>query len=121
LKLGWSNVDAMLRTMTAKQFQEWEVFYGLEPFGEDRRDQQLGRLLQLLSNVYRNTATRPTRIRIDECIPPPVGDLFFPSTGSGARTDWRVMQGVARMMTASGPWERSPGRKSVRKGKGKGK
>jgi hypothetical protein len=59
--------------MTAHQLREWETFYELEPFGEDRRDQQLGRLYQLLLNVYRNTTSHPARFRLDECIPPPDG------------------------------------------------
>ena len=33
LSLGWPNVDAMLREMTAKQFDEWMAYYQLEPFG----------------------------------------------------------------------------------------
>ena len=33
LSLGWPNVDAMLREMSAKQFDEWMAYYQLEPFG----------------------------------------------------------------------------------------
>lgn len=33
LSLGWPNVDAMLREMTAEQFDEWMAYYQLEPFG----------------------------------------------------------------------------------------
>jgi hypothetical protein len=93
----------MLRSMTAHQLREWETFYELEPFGEDRRDQQLGRLYQLLLNVYRNTTSHPARFRLDECIPPPVGDLFLPS-GVPTKEGWKLMKGVAQMMAASGPW-----------------
>lgn len=31
--MGWPNVDAMLREMTAQQFNEWIAYYQLEPFG----------------------------------------------------------------------------------------
>ena len=31
--MGWPNVDAMLREMTAQQFDEWLAYYQLEPFG----------------------------------------------------------------------------------------
>lgn len=37
MKLGRVNVDAMLRSLTAKQFQEWEEYAGLEPLETDRR------------------------------------------------------------------------------------
>ena len=33
MALGWCNVDAMLREMTAKQFDEWLAYYQIEPFG----------------------------------------------------------------------------------------
>ena len=33
LALGYANVDAMMREMTAQQFDEWIAFYQLEPFG----------------------------------------------------------------------------------------
>ena len=33
LEMGWPNVDAMLREMTAEQFDEWIAYYQLEPFG----------------------------------------------------------------------------------------
>lgn len=33
LALGYANVDAMLREMTAQQFNEWIAYYQIEPFG----------------------------------------------------------------------------------------
>ena len=33
---GVLDVDAMLRSLTAKQFQQWQHYYALEPFGAKR-------------------------------------------------------------------------------------
>ena len=33
LEMGYPNVDAMLREMTAEQFDEWIAYYQIEPFG----------------------------------------------------------------------------------------
>jgi len=38
LKSGWVNVDAMLRSITVKQWWDWEVYAALEPFDETRAD-----------------------------------------------------------------------------------
>jgi hypothetical protein len=38
VRLGRVNVDAMLRSLTAKQFAEWQAYARLEPFGETRAD-----------------------------------------------------------------------------------
>jgi hypothetical protein len=38
VRLGRVNVDAMLRSLTAKQFMEWQAYARLEPFGETRAD-----------------------------------------------------------------------------------
>ena len=68
LRLGRSNVDAMLRSMTAKQFHEWMVFAELEPFGEDREDARFGSVVQVLTNVYRNSKRHPSPYALAACV-----------------------------------------------------
>ena len=68
LRLGRSNVDAMLRSMTAKQFQEWMTFAELEPFGEDREDARFGSVVQVLTNVYRNSKKHPAPYTLAACV-----------------------------------------------------
>lgn len=68
LRLGWSNVNAMLRGMTSKQFQEWMVFAGLEPFGEDREDARSGSVVQVLMNAYRDSKQHPQPYVLAECV-----------------------------------------------------
>jgi len=38
VRLGRTNVDALLRSLTAKQFAEWQAYARLEPFAESRAD-----------------------------------------------------------------------------------
>jgi hypothetical protein len=41
----------MLRSLTAKQFQEWQVFYDLFPFGERREDLRFALLVDFLARA----------------------------------------------------------------------
>jgi hypothetical protein len=36
--LGFPHPDWLLRSLTSKQISDWQVYYALEPFGEDRAD-----------------------------------------------------------------------------------
>jgi len=59
VKLGRVNVDAMLRSLTAKQFMEWEYYAQLEPFNELRQDYRVASILQMLANVNRGPNDKP--------------------------------------------------------------
>ena len=41
----------MLRSLTAKQFAEWEHYARLEPFSELRQDIRIASIVQMLHNV----------------------------------------------------------------------
>jgi hypothetical protein len=51
VKLGRVNVDAMLRSITAKQFQEWEAYAKLEPFNELRDDYRFASIVAMIFNM----------------------------------------------------------------------
>lgn len=51
VRLGRVNVDAMLRSLTAKQFVEWEAYARLEPFSEMRADWRAASIRQMIHNV----------------------------------------------------------------------
>ena len=53
VRLGQPNVDKMLRSLTAKQFMEWEEYARLEPFNELRADYRTASIVQMLANVNR--------------------------------------------------------------------
>jgi hypothetical protein len=48
VRLGRVNVDAMLRSLTAKQFTEWQAYARLEPFAETRADWRTASLSKML-------------------------------------------------------------------------
>lgn len=53
LELGWPNVDAMLREMTAEQFDEWIAYYQLEPFGILAEDALSAHWKAIYTNMHR--------------------------------------------------------------------
>lgn len=53
------NVDAMLRSLTAKQFAEWEQYAKLEPFNELRADYRTASIVTMLANVNRASKQEP--------------------------------------------------------------
>ena len=53
VKLGRVNVDAMLRSITARQFMEWMAYARLEPFDEVRADYRAASICALLANINR--------------------------------------------------------------------
>ena len=46
--MGQVNVDAMLRSLTAKQLQEWLAYAKLEPFDEKRADYRAAQIAQMV-------------------------------------------------------------------------
>ncbi len=51
VRLGRVNVDAMLRSLTAKQFFEWEAYARMEPFSEVRADYRAASIRAMIHNV----------------------------------------------------------------------
>ncbi len=58
LELGWPNVDAMLREMTAQQFDEWLAFYQLEPFGIGAIDSEWAHWKAIYTNAHARKGKR---------------------------------------------------------------
>ena len=52
LELGYANVDAMLREMTAQQFTEWIAYYQLEPFGTLSNDSEWAHWKAIYTNAH---------------------------------------------------------------------
>lgn len=59
LELGFSHPDHLLRSLTAKQFQEWQAFYTLDPFGDQRGDLRSGIVSAVIANAFRSKNTNP--------------------------------------------------------------
>lgn len=86
-------MDQMLREMTAEQFMEWQVFATLEPFDEERQDQRMGSVVQMLANIHRGKNQSRFSLR-DSTL------RFGDATRVQQVQDWRAMKLIAQTMTA---------------------
>lgn len=62
VRLGRVNVDAMLRSLTAKQYAAWEHYAQLEPFDEERADYRAASIVQTLANINRPAKSKPYKL-----------------------------------------------------------
>ena len=49
-RLGYANVDAMLREMTSTQLEEWEAYYQLAPWGYEVESLRAGVVCSTIAN-----------------------------------------------------------------------
>ena len=52
----------MLRSLTAKQFAEWEHYAKLEPFNELREDYRTASIVTMIANVNRGSKHQPFKL-----------------------------------------------------------
>lgn len=93
LHLGCPNVDEMLRSMTAQQFQEWYVFSQLEVLPIDRLNYLFAGVQQILMNAHRKKGSKA--VTMDKALTL-FGDM---SAVTPKRTDWRAMKSIAQGLT----------------------
>jgi Protein of unknown function (DUF4035) len=62
LKVGRVDVEAMLRSMTARQLEAWRYYETIEPFEEYRGDWRNAHLVATLANIYRPKGGRVHKI-----------------------------------------------------------
>lgn len=48
--MGIPNVDDLLASMTSRQLAEWQAYFGIEPWGEDRADLRAGIVASTVAN-----------------------------------------------------------------------
>lgn len=53
------TVGELLRRINARELAEWQIFYGLEPFGVERADLQHGMVAATIANYHRGKGTQP--------------------------------------------------------------
>lgn len=56
------SVRELLATLDAAELAEWEAFYAVEPWGEQRRDWQTALLASILANQWRGKGS-PARVK----------------------------------------------------------
>ena len=47
------TVGELLHTMSSKELVEWQAYYSIEPFGEERADLRAGIIASTIANVNR--------------------------------------------------------------------
>ena len=68
MRLGYANVDAMLRGMTVMQFFEWVTYAELEPFDEVRDDYRAASIVAMIANMNRDTKRHPSAIPLTDFV-----------------------------------------------------
>jgi len=58
LALGHKSLKACQQAISSAEFAEWQAYYRLEPFGEERADLRTGILAALIANVNRDPKQR---------------------------------------------------------------
>lgn len=53
----------MLREISVHEFREWQAYYKIEPFGEERQDLRIASIVATILNVVRKKGKAPIRIR----------------------------------------------------------
>ena len=62
MKLGYVNVDSMLRCITIRQLKEWQKFAELEPFDEERADIRAAAIAHTMANMWRGKNVSPYKL-----------------------------------------------------------
>jgi len=58
LALGFPHPDYLMECLTSKQLSDWEIFYAVEPFGEEAEWSRIGRYCSLLINLKLKEGTK---------------------------------------------------------------
>ncbi len=54
LALGWQSVEIMLTEMSFCELKDWEAYYSVEPFPDERADFRNAHAMALLANINVN-------------------------------------------------------------------
>lgn len=65
--MGEPDVDAMLASISARQLRKWEVFYSIDPFGDQRADMRMAMIVSKIHNV--NCTKRAHMLKPTQCMP----------------------------------------------------
>ena len=83
------TVGELLSRVSSRELTEWQAYYGLEPFGEDRNDLRAGIVASTVANVFRKSGTQPYKAQD-----------FMPQFGK-PRQDWREQLEVVKTINAA--------------------
>lgn len=86
-------MDALLDRLPAALFAEWQAYYSLEPWGEDRADLRAGIIASVTANVHRDAKRRPDAFTPQDFMP-----RFEVETRKKLQT-WQDQLEIARLIT----------------------
>lgn len=85
----------MLRSLTVKQLQGWQLFAELEPFGDERQDLRMANVMQLMANLQRDPKTKPQPYKLSDFI------LKFEELEEAEPAKpWQTLKHIARQWAA---------------------
>lgn len=94
-ELGIANVDMLARSLTAKQFREWQMFYDLEPFGEVRDDYRTASIVAMIANVNRDPKKRKEPYKLEDFL------LKFGEQPPKKQQTWQQQALMLKMLAAA--------------------
>jgi len=83
------TVSELLHRISSRELTEWQAYYGVEPFGEDRADLRAGIVASTVANVFRKSGTSPYKAQD-----------FMPRFGR-EKQDWRQLLEKVRTINAA--------------------
>ena len=83
------TVSELLHRISSRELTEWQAYYGVEPFGEDRADLRAGIVASTVANVFRKSGTQPYKAQD-----------FMPKFEK-PRQDWRQLLEKVRTINAA--------------------
>lgn len=64
--MGVLHPDYLLQELNAEQLADWEAYFTLDPFGNDRDDLRIAQLCCLFANANRDSKKHPRAYKLDE-------------------------------------------------------
>lgn len=86
----------MLARMSSRELSEWQAFYGLEPFGEERADLRAGIITATMANINRDPKKRRKPYSPQDFMP----EFGAKRTETPLERGERLL-GIAEMITAA--------------------
>jgi len=86
----------MLRSISAEQFKEWQIFEQLEPFESEKNAYRFALLTRILANVYRDPKKRSEPWSLDDCMYKFGDDPVENPAPVSRQKDWRLMKSIAQ-------------------------
>ncbi|MFA5161866.1 MAG: DUF4035 domain-containing protein [Elusimicrobiales bacterium] len=83
------TVSELLSRVSSRELTEWQTYYELEPFGEDRADLRAGIVASTVANVSRKSGTKPYKAQD-----------FMPKFGK-EKQDWREQLEMVKAINAA--------------------